>query len=65
VLVHKFACNNGHVFYIPLGLPRTLRDVGKLFTSVSCPICQKASITFSFKEYELLEDDRDEISSKA
>ncbi|WP_342512284.1 hypothetical protein MKY34_16900 [Sporosarcina sp. FSL K6-1522] len=38
--VHKFTCGHGHVFFLPLGLPKPADEMAKLLNEITCPYCQ-------------------------
>lgn len=55
--VHRFTCNNGHMFFIPLFLPISIEQMVSLLNVVQCPVCHCGSsdIAFNMKEYTISE----------
>lgn len=51
--VHKFKCDQGHEFFIPLELPIDLMDFVKMAERMTCPICQSREINIFAQEMKI------------
>lgn len=55
--VHKFNCENDHVFYVPLQLPQPIEKVGKVFKRIRCPYCRSTHLYLHFENFALTQMD--------
>ena len=56
VKVHEFSCDNEHLFYMNMYLPRPTEEIVEILGSTVCPICQNEKILISAEEMRVVND---------
>ncbi|GKV56000.1 hypothetical protein NCCP2222_19470 [Sporosarcina sp. NCCP-2222] len=51
--LHQLTCNNGHNFFLDLGLPLRIDLFVELAAKVTCPICQSNNVRLHAQEIEV------------